>query len=323
MTKEEVREVGKFFKKFIILLVLVFIGDRIVGTLLEEAYKKAPLGNIKTFAHSITDPKEDIFIYGSSRAVHGYDTRIFTDTLGLSCFNCGRENSNILYHATILDEMLKKHNPKIVVLDVSAGELIWRSAENSKQVLASMILPYVRNDTAFASVAKQLFPEELMKARVSKIYAYNSMVLALAIGKRNFKSKNFNGYVPINGTKVKGKMPAFLDEASGTDSSATQKFEQFVKAIKDNNIRLYVIQSPMYVQPFASTVSLDTIKAILNKYNEPFWDYGFDTTFYKGNLFYDNVHLNSEGAELFSTKLASDIKADLEKNDPQILNHPQ
>src|SRR6516225_86407 len=122
MTKEEVWEVGKFFKKFIILLVLVFIGDRVVGTLLENAYKKAPLGNIKTFAHSITDPKEDIFIYGSSRAVHGYDTRVFTDTLGLSCFNSGRENSNILYHTSILDEMLKKHKPKVVVLDVSARE---------------------------------------------------------------------------------------------------------------------------------------------------------------------------------------------------------
>src|SRR4051794_8273958 len=114
MTKEEVKEVGKFFKKFIILLVLLFITDRIIGTLLENAYKNAPQGDIKTFAHSITDPTEDIFIYGSSRAVHGYDTKVFADSLGLSCFNSGRENSNILYHTSILDEMLKKHKPKVV-----------------------------------------------------------------------------------------------------------------------------------------------------------------------------------------------------------------
>ena len=103
-----------------------FFVDRIIGSLLENAYKNAPQGDIKTFAHSITNPSEDIFIYGSSRAVHGYDQQIFTDTIGLSCFNSGRENSNILYHAAILKEMLKKHTPKIVVLDVTAKELTWR-----------------------------------------------------------------------------------------------------------------------------------------------------------------------------------------------------
>lgn len=324
MTKEEIKHVGKFFKKFIILLVLLFITDRIIGTLLENAYKNAPQGDIKTFAHSITDPTEDIFIYGSSRAVHGYDTRVFTDSLALSCFNSGRENSNILYHTSILDEMLKKHKPKVVVLDVSARELTWRSAESSKLVLASMILPYVHSDTSFANIARQLFPEELMKAQVSKVYAYNSMVLSLAVGKRKFnKDKNLNGYVPINGTKITGKIPSFTDESDQTDSFAKQKFEQFVQLVKENNIRLYVIQSPLYVKHFNSTVSLDTIKSILNRYNEPFWDYGFDTAFYKKELFYDNLHLNSVGSELFSKKLVSDIKSDLEKNDPEILNHPQ
>ena len=98
-----------------ILLVLLFILDRLIGTLLENAYRNAPQGDIKTFTHSITNPVENIFIYGSSRAVHGYDTRIFTDSLGLSCFNCGRENSNILYHTVILQEMLKKHSPEIII----------------------------------------------------------------------------------------------------------------------------------------------------------------------------------------------------------------
>lgn len=324
MTKEEIKHVGKFLKKFIILLVLLFIFDRIIGTLIENAYKNAPQGDIKTFAHSITDPTEDVFIYGSSRAVHGYNTKIFSDTLGLSCFNAGRENSNILYHKAILQEMLKKHTPKVVVLDVSARELTWRSAENSKLVLSSMILPYVRRDTSFANIARQLFPEELMKAEVSKIYAYNSLVLPLVAGRRKLKKDDsMNGYVPIHGNKITGKIPAFTDEADQTDSFAKNNFEEFVKTVKDNNIKLYVIQSPLYVKHFNSSVSLDSIKSILKRYDEPFWDYSFDTAFYKKELFYDNLHLNNVGSSLFTTKLVSDIKADLEKNDPSILPHPQ
>lgn len=317
MTKQEIKQAARLFKKLFILLVLLFVFDRIIGTLIEEAYKNAPQGDIKTFAHSITNPSEDIYIYGSSRAVHGYDTKTFTDSLGLSCFNSGRENSNILYHTAILNEMLKKHTPKIVVLDVSARELTWRSAENSKVVLASMILPYVRRDTSFANIARQLFPKELRKAEVSKIYAYNSLVLPLIVGKRILKkAENLNGYVPLHGNKIIGNPPAFTDENDETDSVAKNSFETFVKTIKEKNIRLYVIQSPLYVEHFNSSVSLDTIKSILNRYHEPFWDYAFDTSFYKRKYFYDNLHLNTTGATLFSEKLVSDIKADVEKNQP-------
>lgn len=325
MTKEEVKQVGRLFKKLFILLVILFACDRLIGTWLQNAYKNAPQGDIQTFAHSITNPTEDIFIYGSSRAVHGYDTRVFADSLGMSCFNSGRENSNILYHSSILKEMLRKHTPKMVVLDVSAKELTWRSAENSKQVLASMILPYVRMDTSFKNIAAELFPDELRKAEISKIYPYNSMILSLAIGKREKikKGGNFNGYEPLKGNKADTHFPAFTDESSQTDPTAKKYFENFVRLVKEKNIRLYVIQSPMLVQHFKTSISLDTIRAILKRYDEPFWDYAFDTSFYKKQYFYDNLHLNTTGAELFSEKLVSDIKADLEKNDPALLNHLQ
>ena len=79
----------------------------------------------------------------------------------------------------------------------------------------------------------------------------------------------------------------------------------------------------MYVKPFNSSVSLDSIKSILNRYNEPFWDYAFDTAFIKKQYFYDNLHLNNRGATLFSEKLVSDIKADIEKNQPSLLNNHQ
>ena len=320
MTREEVRQVGRLLKKIFLLLVLLFTLDQLIGTLLENAYKNAPQGDIKTFTHSITNPVENIFIYGSSRAVHGYNTRIFTDSLQLSCFNCGRENSNILYHTVILKEMLEKHSPEIIVLDVSARELTWRSAENSKLVLASMILPYVRRDTLFANIAKKLFPKELIKTRVSKIYAYNSLILPLLASKRGaLATKNINGYEPMDGSKVSGILPDFTDENKGTDSLAKKSFEEFVKIVKEKNILLYVIQSPLYVKPFRSSVSLDTIKAILKKYREPFWDYGFDTALTKKEFFYDNLHLNANGAALFTQKLVSDIKADLKKNKPSLL----
>lgn len=321
MTKDEIKQVGHFLKKLFILLVLLFVFDRIIGTLIENAYENAPQGDIKTFAHSITDPTENIFIYGSSRAVHGYNPAVFTDSLRMSCFNSGRENSNILYHNAVLDAMLKIHTPKIIVLDVSARELTWRAAETGKVVLASMILPYVRRDTSFKNIAKQLFPDELRKAEVSKIYAYNSLVLPLVVGKRKInKEDNVNGYLPLHGSKADAVRPDFTEENDKTDPFAQKDFEEFVKTVKSKNIQLYVVQSPLFVKQFNTSVSLDTIRNILKRYNEPFWDYGFDTTFAKKEYFYDNLHLNNKGATLFTEKLVSDIKADLKRKDPSLLS---
>ena len=317
MTKEEIKHITRFAKKFFILVILLFAFDRGIGTLIERAYNNAPQGDIATFAHSINNPTEDIYIYGSSRAVHAYDCKIFTDSLGYSCFNSGRENSTILYHNTILSEMLRKHTPQIVILDVSAKELTWRAAENSKLVLASMVLPYVRRDTTFANIARELFPEELRKAEVSKMYAYNSLVLPLLIGPQKADKKNIiNGYLPLHGNKIKGKAPELTDDNDQTDSTAKADFENFVRVLTEKHVKLYVIQSPLYVKPFPTSVSLEGMKAILAKYNVPFWDYAFDTSFYKREYFYDNIHLNDKGAQLFSARIASDIKQDLEKKKP-------
>ena len=323
MNKKELNHAGRLLKNLFILIVLFFIVDRLLGLWLQHKFNNVPQGDIQTFAHSITNPSEDIFIYGSSRAVHGYNCKVFEDSLGLTCFNNGRENSNILYHTTVFKEMLTKHVPKIIVLDVSARELTWRSAENSKLVLASMILPYVNRDTSFENIARQIFPDELRKAKVSKIYAYNSLALPLIVGKRNFdNNENINGYIPLPGAKVTGEIPAFLDENDEADTTAKNYFEQFVKTAKEHNIRLYVVQSPIYVQPFQSSVSLDTIKSILKRYDGRFWNYAFDPAVYKKEYFYDNLHLNDKGALLFTEKLVSDIKADIEKNQPLLLNKP-
>src|SRR5258706_7891835 len=194
MTGKELKQAGKFARNFLILIILFFIVDRLLGTWIEHAYNNVPQGDVKTFSHSITNPTEDIFIYGSSRAVHGYDCRAFANDLEYSCFNNGRENSNILYHNAILNEMLKKHIPKIIILDVAPRELSVGAAENSRNVFANMILPYARRDTAFANIARELFPQELVKAKLSMLYAYKPSILPLINGgKKSGNEEIVNG----------------------------------------------------------------------------------------------------------------------------------
>ena len=211
MNKKELSHAIRFIKNLFILIVLFFIVDRLLGKWLQYKFDNVPQGDIKTFAHSITNPSEDIFIYGSSRAMHGYDCSVFENVLRYSCFNNGKENSTILYHNLILNEMLKKHLPKIIILDFAPKELSWGESKNSKNVLANTILPYAIRDTAFANIAKKQFPQEYIKAKLSRLYAYKSSIIPL-LNSNNLRAVEINGFRPLQGSKVKPTPLNYGDE---------------------------------------------------------------------------------------------------------------
>jgi hypothetical protein len=299
----------KFIKKLFILLLIMFIVDRVVGSIIEYYWEMEPMGDSAAFSHAINDPTEDILIYGSSRAVHTYDTKVFTDSLGLSCFNCGREATNVIYHAAILPSAINgNHKPKAIILDLTYKEIAWRSGEYGEDVLASIILPYVLTNEHFANLAKELFPNELLKAKVSKLYAYNSLVLSII---RNYSYRfndNINGYQPLHGTKLKSDPEILTSARDKIDEYSKEKLEYFAKVITDKKIPLIVIISPVYSLPFEDNESLRVSKQILAKYNIQVWDYSTDPKYVKRQNFYDMAHMNSKGADMFSKEIASRIK---------------
>lgn len=302
---------GKFFKKLIILLVIMFAVDRGVGSIIEYYFLHEPMGDAAAFSHAINDPEEDILIYGSSRAVHTYDPRVFHDTLGLTCFNCGRNASNVIYHSAILPAALEgKHQPKLIILDLTAKEIAWRSGSFGSDVLAGMILPYVLTNQRFADLAKDLFPKEYYKAQVSKLYAYNSLILSIIRNYSRRKNDNINGYQPMHGSKLKGPPEKITSLRDSIDAYSESKLEFFAKSVTDKKIPLVVIVSPMYAQPFADNESLKVSKEILAKYGVTVWNYASDTNYVKRELFYDQNHLNSKGSEKFSKEIAARIKAE-------------
>lgn len=305
----------KFAYKLLILLAIMFVVDRVGGSIMAYFYEKEPQGDAAAFAHAIENPQEDLLIYGSSRAMHTYDPRVFQQELNLTSFNCGRNASTIIYHAAILPSALDRKGamPKAIVLDITPKELSWRGGEDGNDVLASMILPYVNKNKQFEKMASDLFPKELLKAKVSKLYPYNSMILSII---RNYSAKgtdNIEGYVPLFGNKA-SRQPITLNLNAEIDDYAKERFEFFVREVTTRRIPLFVIVSPAYVNPFPDTKSEIATKEILARYNVPLWDCSVDTAFRKRKYFYDNVHLNDKGASAFSEYIAKRIKDSMLKD---------
>ena len=157
-----------------------------------------------------------MYIFGSSRVVHGYISNIFADTLGLSCFNAGREQTNILYTDVIANAILKKHTPKLIIFDLNAKESVSHTTENSKLILASLLMPYIDSDTSFQRIAKDLFPKEMLIAKASVLQEFNSQVLPLILNlhKKEANRVSQNGYIPVHGSNV---------------TSDYQKFQTYLK----------------------------------------------------------------------------------------------
>src|SRR6266487_900231 len=236
----------KLAKNLVILLIIMFVVDRGIGSIIEYYFRNEPMGDAATFSHAINDPKEDILIYGSSKAVHSYDTKILTDTLGLSCFNCGREAVNVIYHAAILPPAIDgDHRPKAIIFDLTNKEIAWRSGKYGEDVLAGIILPYVLTNKHFADLAKELFPKELYKAKISKLYAYNSLILSIIRNYSRSHNDNINGYQPLSGCRLKRDPQVLTSDRDKIDEYSKERLEYFVKSITDKKIPLIVIISPV------------------------------------------------------------------------------
>jgi hypothetical protein len=102
------------------------------------------------------------------------------------------------------------------------------------------------------------------------------------------------------------------------DQKSVALFEVFIQECKKMNINLFLVYTPEYIegQSFVSnrTEVVDIFKNLSKQYNLTFFDYSNDEICLDKNLFYNAIHLNKYGAEMFTKKLASDLKAQLKQN---------
>ena len=119
----------------------------------------------------------------------------------------------------------------------------------------------------------------------------------------------FNGYIPLTGshpsvgeTSIIKKIPPLID------SFILKKFEDFLIQIKAANINMKIIISPTLVH--TSTEQVGIMQSLANKYGYDFWDYS--EAINDPKLFYDNVHLNAEGAISFSKLIVTRLKQEIQ-----------
>lgn len=305
-------QIGAFFLKLLLLLIITIILDQIIGNTLRYFYFKQLAGSLYRTTYSIDSTNDEILIFGSSRANHHYVPEIFENKLKMSFYNTGRDGNFILYNYAIFNAILKRYTPKIIILDLLPEELNY--SQESYDRLESL-LPYYKHHPEIRNVVKLRSPYEKIKL-LSSIYPFNSKLLTIAIGnlKLNKSRKSDNkGYIPLVG---KMKEPYFNHQnksVSYLDVKKIQILESFSKLCYHKNIKLFVCFSPMYIKIDKSQNDL-LIDELANKNHFKYFDFSNDSLFINNpDVFKDINHLNKNGAIQYSSLVADTLKYYLDK----------
>jgi hypothetical protein len=303
---------SRFLVKLFLFLIIVFLLDIGIGSILKHLYYKQDSGLLYRTTYAIDSTQADVLIFGASRANHHYYPGAFEKALHMSCYNAGRDGSAIFYHYAILQGVLKRYSPKMAILDFSNRGFI-KDQESYDRI--SSLLPYYKKHPEMRCIIDLKSPYEKYKL-LSKIYPYNSLLFTIAVGNAGFnRGREYNndehGYVPLTETWKGGIITDTGFAKYELDSTKIRIFESFVRDCVNANVQLYIILSPYFIKYKFEDRSVVIAKEIAQKYNIPFYDFSQDTVFLNvAELFTDESHLNGGGAKIFSNKIVDRIIRD-------------
>ncbi|MGC8858800.1 MAG: hypothetical protein ACP5P3_06750 [Ignavibacteria bacterium] len=310
------KQILRFFSKVLIIIVLVYVLDFVLGAIIENGFKRQKAGKFAKIEYLLHFANDEILLIGSSRTDKNYDSRVFESELGMSCYNGGIPGQGIIFLDAITSSILERYQPEIIVFNLDPNILI-KSNYNYERL--SELLPFY-NDSKYIQHAIQLkSPFEKYKT-ISKLYRFNSQPINIV--KNVLKSElQYKGFRPF----YEQLSPEFVaaerlnpfelikEEVlinATIDSVCIKSFEHLLQNFNNKETRLFIVLSPEFMnRDYSINKSFNIAVSIIRKYNLPLVDCSILPDFIGHyELFRDYDHLNYLGAEKFSKLVCDKIK---------------
>lgn len=291
----------KFIKKFSILVLLIFISDFFIGKITQHFYFKVKSGDVYDVNYGIKSCDEDILILGASEVARSIVSNQLTDSLGLSCYNFGRDGNNIYNQYFLLENILNRYQPKLIIISTTVLE------ESDKTI--NNFLPYIGDNNFAKSIVKDIDLTEYYKS-FCRSYCYNSSVIKIAQGNLSRVSNNLNGYKPLYERNNKSNHLDYPEKPykMGLSERTLSYYRKFLNLCNSKGVKVVVLSTPKYAKNF-DKVEEQQINNLIKDYNCTYLDFSKDSTIYtNSSIFKDVTHLNNDGAVFFTGILASQIK---------------
>jgi len=264
----------------------------------------------------------DLVVMGHSRAVTMVSPRILDSVLNLNSYNLGiRVYSFCMQYARFRIYLQHNRKPRYVIQNADLSLF----KQNPKLFEHYQFLPYLF-DTIIVNNTKGYIGELSAADLYIPMFKYNgeSGIISEGIksffGKSHAKPKKYKGYIPDEHewdslAFEDFKLDRNMDEdllSTDIDDHTKQQLINYIKYCNDNNIKLIFEFAPFYYEGLNmmknQKETMDTLTNLLRRYNVPFLDYSKDSLSYNKKYFYNSMHLNKLGSEIFTRKLANDLK---------------
>ncbi|MDO4950221.1 MAG: hypothetical protein Q4E55_08715 [Bacteroidales bacterium] len=297
------KEIKKIAKWLGIFLGCLIVFDVLFGLVMDRLWNNMPdtVYQAARTNTSLNRVEADVIVLGSSRAVHHYVTSILEDSLGTSVYNCGHDGMDLIYCDVVLDAIVKRHKPKIVILDMAEGYLNGHSKDR-----LDCLMPYIKSDSYISEIMEELKGGSFTGLKLCNMYRYNDRVLNMACAYKSALDSE-KGYTPKDGkSALVGKEPQISTpiKESEVDELEVAHLVHLIETCEANGIQLYIVNSPRYnivEDAMAYTKSLCSGRSVT------FLDYS-SLLLEHPEMFRDSAHMLDNGAKAFTKELAMEMK---------------
>lgn len=295
-----------FCLRVVLLLVLLFCVDRIVGVAFarmktlglehnpENMWLKTP--------YAVEKVDADIVVIGSSKATHNYIPDSLSCYLHMKSYNCGQDGCFFLYQNCIINMILDRYVPKIIMWDIQPESFIKKDVADEYQNIR-YLTPYYRSNQ-WAKIYIDSESKKMPIRMLSEGYGYNSKLLNYVFPLITHVSATENGYIPLPSSGY--DYPKMKQESQNDETDVSTDYlailDETLKRcrIKGCDVRLYI--SPVYMKKSALTrLAEESISHVSETNGVCCMNYHSDMVFMMDStLFKDAQHLNERGARKFT-----------------------
>jgi len=314
MFNSNFRHTVKSIFLFVVLFVLV---DNVASFMLSGMYKKISTGPGKF--NYIGENQFDVLVMGSSTAKAFLSDQI-EKKVDRRILNVSLDGSSILFSRCLLDWVTQNHvAPDMIILGIDLFELQDNAWKGNFFANIDKLSPlYGRNQLIDQSLTKDTIQGKLKYS--IKSYKFNNIVPSIAIKYFNndgvYRREKPSGEIlsiPVNAKTVEKK----FNDYYSPDLRKISLYEDIIATCKKNSIRLVFIAPPLYYpdlqQNQRDKKTEKLFREISKKHNVPFYPITIENyPIFKSNMLFEDVlHLNIEGAKVFSDIVSTIIASQL------------
>lgn len=301
-------------KKYIIYIVVFFVVvvavDFSFGKVCDYMTTHAKGGATKQLVDLCEKDHYDMLVMGSSKAHHNYIPQVFTDSLGLSCYNAGYDGNGIILAYAILSMIDEDRLPKLIVYDVKQQFDIYRYDGDGDYSRYYQKLKKFIDEPVVAEIIESISKADVVKLQSGLVRYNGDFVFTLSGFLKQERKDDNNGFVPMKGSLENINIQE-KDYSNEIDTLKMSFFRKFIELTKERKVDLIVVFSPEFNTPY--TEDFQPILHLCEAEGVTVIDLFEDQSYQNIELFVDHCHMNESGAKLLSDAIVKEIKNRLTK----------